>query len=297
MINPEELQELDGKDERGKQTNRPKRIFQFLKLWISGRIDIREIPLIKRTLRLIKPFIDLKEKIDGNPIGRLFLKSSGLLAGKLPMAFAFTISVGVVSYTTIVITDDIAFLPGEVISKGGQDGAQGPAGFPGDPGSLGLTGDPGPAGLTGDPGKPGVAGKDGIDGDSQWPISNNNTYYTGGNVGIGITDPRRDLHIKDVMRLEPRTSFPTSPAVGDLFVLRVGDVAILCFFTGRSWAAAAATATLTGTSSANLTDTATTIVGRKAGVAPKVALTISVTGSATAAPITASVPTACRIPN
>jgi len=39
----------------------------------------------------------------------------------------------------------------------------------------------------------------------------------GGNVGIGDIDPQRTLHIKDVMRLEPRNTAPSSPSKGDIY--------------------------------------------------------------------------------
>jgi hypothetical protein len=38
-----------------------------------------------------------------------------------------------------------------------------------------------------------------------------------GNVGVGDLIPQRNLHIKDVMRLEPRATAPTSPAKGDMY--------------------------------------------------------------------------------
>ena len=40
---------------------------------------------------------------------------------------------------------------------------------------------------------------------------------SGGNVGIGTTNPQRRLHISDVMRLEP-SSAPSNPSEGDLYV-------------------------------------------------------------------------------
>ena len=52
-------------------------------------------------------------------------------------------------------------------------------------------------------------------------------------VGINVTDPQRNLHVKDVMRLEPRQAPPANPAEGDLYYdstrkkLRVYD--------GTSW--------------------------------------------------------------
>jgi len=42
-------------------------------------------------------------------------------------------------------------------------------------------------------------------------------FQGNGNVGIGTSAPSRNLHVKDVMRLEPRSSAPSSPAKGDLY--------------------------------------------------------------------------------
>jgi hypothetical protein len=65
-----------------------------------------------------------------------------------------------------------------------------------------------------------------------------------GDVGIGIgdganagTDLARKLHINDVMRLEPRTSPPTSPSLGDIYVDSSGA---LCFYSS-AWHKAAPT--------------------------------------------------------
>lgn len=38
-----------------------------------------------------------------------------------------------------------------------------------------------------------------------------------GNIGIGTVTPARTLHVNDVMRLEPRSSAPASPAKGDIY--------------------------------------------------------------------------------
>ena len=42
--------------------------------------------------------------------------------------------------------------------------------------------------------------------------------YFSGNVGIGVTNPQRSLQIKDVMRLEPISTPPSSPAEGDIYM-------------------------------------------------------------------------------
>jgi len=40
---------------------------------------------------------------------------------------------------------------------------------------------------------------------------------TTSNVGIGTTNPKRKLHINDVMRLEPRNTAPINPSKGDIY--------------------------------------------------------------------------------
>jgi hypothetical protein len=58
------------------------------------------------------------------------------------------------------------------------------------------------------------------------------TLQRTGNFGIGTTAPARVLHVKDVMRLEPRTSSPSTPSKGDIYFdstlnkLRVWDGAV-----------------------------------------------------------------------
>jgi hypothetical protein len=54
-----------------------------------------------------------------------------------------------------------------------------------------------------------------------------------GNVGIGTDNPARKLHISDVLRLEPRTSFPSNPGTGDIcVVLSGGSSHIYCYLNG-----------------------------------------------------------------
>jgi hypothetical protein len=43
-------------------------------------------------------------------------------------------------------------------------------------------------------------------------------YISGGNVGIGTNNPQRPLHISDILRLEPRSTEPSSPSEGDIYV-------------------------------------------------------------------------------
>jgi hypothetical protein len=56
---------------------------------------------------------------------------------------------------------------------------------------------------------------------------------TTGNVGIATTSPARALHINDIMRLEPRSTFPSLPSDGDVCV--VGDAGsrhAYCYLNG-----------------------------------------------------------------
>ncbi len=59
------------------------------------------------------------------------------------------------------------------------------------------------------------------------------TVKSDGNVGIGEQTPQRTLHVNDLMRLEPRSSAPSSPALGDIYT--DSDSNELCFYNGSSW--------------------------------------------------------------
>jgi hypothetical protein len=45
----------------------------------------------------------------------------------------------------------------------------------------------------------------------------NTMAIMGGKVGIGTVIPQRDFHVSDTMRLEPRTTAPSSPGEGDIY--------------------------------------------------------------------------------
>jgi hypothetical protein len=78
----------------------------------------------------------------------------------------------------------------------GPQGEQGPKGDTGDPGAMGpqgLQGEPGPQGEQGPMGPIGPEGPEGPAGDSHWQISDANTYYNYGNVGIGTSTPEFKL--------------------------------------------------------------------------------------------------------
>ncbi len=56
-----------------------------------------------------------------------------------------------------------------------------------------------------------------------------------GYVGIGTTNPARTLHVNDVMRLEPRSSAPSNPSEGDMYM--DGTTHKLMVYDGITWQA------------------------------------------------------------
>ena len=60
-------------------------------------------------------------------------------------------------------------------------------------------------------------------------ISNN------GEVGVNSSSPQRSLHINDVMRLEPRSTVPTSPSEGDIYMDAITHK--LMVYDGTIWQA------------------------------------------------------------
>lgn len=63
--------------------------------------------------------------------------------------------------------------------------------------------------------------------------SDNALVIMAGNVGFGINNPQRTVHIKDALRLEPRSTAPSNPSMGDLYV--DSDSNELCFYDGLIW--------------------------------------------------------------
>jgi D-alanyl-D-alanine carboxypeptidase len=59
------------------------------------------------------------------------------------------------------------------------------------------------------------------------------TVNTPGNVGINIDTPLRNLHVKDVIRLEPRNQPPDNPGAGDMYF--DGVLKKLRVFDGTVW--------------------------------------------------------------
>ena len=59
--------------------------------------------------------------------------------------------------------------------------------------------------------------------------------HNDGNVGIGTNQPTRKLHINDVMRLQPRSDYPSNPSVGDICVVgSYGNYHMYCYLND-SW--------------------------------------------------------------
>jgi hypothetical protein len=65
------------------------------------------------------------------------------------------------------------------------------------------------------------------------PTAWGDLYMGNTRVGFGTSAPARLVHIKDVMRLEPRSDYPTSPSDGDLCVVGAsGSRHIYCYLNG-----------------------------------------------------------------
>lgn len=60
-----------------------------------------------------------------------------------------------------------------------------------------------------------------------------NSNTTQGNVGINVDTPQRNLHVKDVIRLEPRNQPPGNPVEGDMYF--DGIMKKLRVFDGTLW--------------------------------------------------------------
>lgn len=58
------------------------------------------------------------------------------------------------------------------------------------------------------------------------------TIAENGNIGIGTNTPTAKAHIKDVLRLEPRNTYPKNPEEGDIFV-HADNHNIYCYLNGK----------------------------------------------------------------
>src|SRR5262249_51591072 len=84
----------------------------------------------------------------------------------------------------------------------GATGATGPTGPTGAPRANGATGAPGPTGSPGSNGSNGATGPIGPTGASPWSLFGSDTYYTGGNVGIGTSTPSAPLEVNGAARID-----------------------------------------------------------------------------------------------
>lgn len=65
--------------------------------------------------------------------------------------------------------------------------------------------------------------------------SNAFTILKNGNMGVGVNSPQRSVHIKDVLRLEPRLVAPSNPSEGDIYFDGVDKK--LMVYDGTIWQA------------------------------------------------------------
>jgi len=56
---------------------------------------------------------------------------------------------------------------------------------------------------------------------------------TRNNIGVNVMNPQRNLHIKDVLRLEPRNAAPNNPTKGDLYY--DGTINKIRYYNGLQW--------------------------------------------------------------
>ena len=59
------------------------------------------------------------------------------------------------------------------------------------------------------------------------------TIRNNGSVGMGVEAPARQLHINDTLRLQPRSTAPTNPSLGDIYV--DSDTNELCFYNSTDF--------------------------------------------------------------
>lgn len=67
------------------------------------------------------------------------------------------------------------------------------------------------------------------------PLSAGLLISSNGNVGVSINEPARPLHVNDVMRLQPRSPAPSSPAEGDIYMDSTTHK--LMVYDGSTWRA------------------------------------------------------------
>jgi hypothetical protein len=64
-------------------------------------------------------------------------------------------------------------------------------------------------------------------------INQYNDSTQSNHVGINVNQPQRSLHVRDVIRLEPRNTPPANPTKGDLYF--DGNRDVLRYYNGRRW--------------------------------------------------------------
>ncbi len=64
-------------------------------------------------------------------------------------------------------------------------------------------------------------------------INQSNDSTQSNHVGINVNQPQRSLHVRDVIRLEPRNTPPSNPTKGDLYF--DGNRDVLRYYNGRRW--------------------------------------------------------------
>ena len=303
MPNPNDDQETDAKQKVAGMSKLLSKFRDLKELLFDADVFGKPVSRRRRFLNYLGSLVRGTKKNWKNNARTLLRELFGFVRQQSSIVFTLTIAFSVV--TTVAVYEIFEGLQGPpgVQGPAGPPGGEGPAGTgpqgaQGESGPTGPTGGAGPKGLLGEDGASGQQGIPGSAADPVWSLNGNDVYYPSGNVGIGVNFPQRNLHIRDVMRLEPRILPPFNAAPGDIFALKVGDVTALCFFTGANWVTAAASAALTGLSSATVTDSATTTVTGTAvqnttTTAPTL-LTASGTAAATAPSSFATTPNLCR---
>ena len=114
----------------------------------------------------------------------------------------------------------------------GIQGIQGISGFTGPTGLQGIQGIQGISGFTGPTGAAGLTGFTGPTGSSLWTISNNNMYFTNGNIAIGKTTPLTTLDISGNVYISPGSmAIGTSTLTVNAPQTSHFDVSGYCFFS------------------------------------------------------------------
>ena len=99
-------------------------------------------------------------------------------------------------------------IPAGLNGQDGAEGSQGPIGPVGPEGPIGPEGPQGPVGPQGlvgprgPIGPEGLQGPAGLDGASPFVLNGSDVYFTGGNVGVGVTDPSEALEVDGNVKVD-----------------------------------------------------------------------------------------------